>query len=93
MMSKKRKVLIVFDNMIADMEANKTLSLIVTELFVRGKELHISLVFMSQCYLRKSKTIKLNTAHFVMKTPNKRKLQQIASNHLSDSEYKDFMRL
>ena len=43
----KRKVLIVFDDIIADIEANKNLSPIVTELFLRGRKLNISLVFMS----------------------------------------------
>ena len=43
----KRKVLIVFNDIIADIEANKNLSPIVTELFLRGRKLNISLVFMS----------------------------------------------
>ena len=59
--TKKSKVLIVFDDMIPDMEANKKLSLIVTELFLRGKKLNISLVFVSQSYFKSPKTIKLNS--------------------------------
>ena len=50
--TKKRKVLIVFDDMIADMESNKILSPIVTELFLRGRKLNISLVFISQSYFK-----------------------------------------
>ena len=50
--TKKRKVLIVFDDMIVDMEANKKLIPIVTELFMRGRKLNISLVFISQFYLK-----------------------------------------
>ena len=45
---KERKILIVFDNMIADMIKNKKLNSIVTELFIRGKKLNISLVFITQ---------------------------------------------
>ena len=59
--TKKSKVLIVFDDMIPVMEANKKLSLIVTELFLRGKNLNISLVFVSHSYFKSPETIKLNS--------------------------------
>ena len=86
--TKKRRVLMVFDDMIPDMESNSKLSPKVTELFLRGSKLNILLVFMSQFYFKVPKTIKLNATHyFVMKTLNKRELQQIASNHSSDIEY------
>ena len=76
---KKRRMLIVFDDLIADMESNKKLSPIVTELFLRGKKLNISFIFISQSYLKVPKTIRLNATHyFIMKIPNKRELQQIA---------------
>ena len=76
------------------MESNKKLSLKVTEFFLRGRKLNISLVFMSQSYLKVSKTIRLNITHwFIMKIPNKRELQQIASNHSSDIDFKDFIKL
>ena len=76
------------------MEANKKLSPIVTELFLRGKELNISLVFISQSYFKVAETIKLNATHyFIMKTHSKRELQQIVSNHSSDIDFKDFMKL
>ena len=92
--TKKRRVLIVFDDMIADMESNKKLSLIITELFRRRRKLNISLVFISQSYFKASETIRLNgTHHFIMKIPNKRELQQIASNQLSNIDFKDFMKL
>ena len=91
---KKRRVLIVFDDMIADMDVNKKLSSIVTEMFLRGRKLNISLVFISQYYFKVPKTIRLNATHyFVMKIPNKIELQQIASNHLCDIDFKDFMKL
>ena len=76
------------------MESNKKLSLKVIEFFLRGRKLNISLVFMSQSYFKVSKTIKLNTTHcFIMKIPKKRELQQIASNHSSDIDFKDFIKL
>ena len=84
----------MFDDMIADMESNKKLSPIVTELFLRGKKLNISLVFISQSYFKVPKHIRLNVMHyFIMKIPNKRELQQTASNHSSDIDFKDFMKL
>ena len=86
--TKKRRVLIVFDDMIADMEYNKKLSPIVSELFLRGRKLNISLVFISQSYFKAPKTTRLNATHyFIMKIPNKRELQQIASNHSSDIDF------
>ena len=76
------------------MEANKILSPIVTELFLRGRKLNIFLVFMSQSYFKVSETIRLNVTHyFNMKIPNKRELQQIASNYLPYIYFKDFMKL
>ena len=76
------------------MEANKILSPIVTELFLRGRKLNIFLVFMSQSYFKVSETIRLNVTHyFNMKIPNKRELQQIASNYLPYIDFKDFMKL
>ena len=89
--TKKRKVLLVFDGMIADMEANKKLNPVVTEFFLRERN---SLIFISQSYFEESKTIRLNLTHyFIMKIRSKKELQQIASNHSSDIEFKDFMKL
>ena len=48
--NKERKIIIVFDNMIADMLTNKKLNLVATELFTRGRKLNISLVFISKSY-------------------------------------------
>ena len=81
----KHKILIVFDDMIADMINNKNLNSIVTKLFFRGRKLNISLVFITQSYFKVPKDVRLKTTHFVMtKILNKRKLQQIALNHSSD---------
>ena len=65
--------------MIADMINNNKLNPIVTELFIRGRKLNISIVFITQSYFKVSKDVRLNSTHFfIMKIPNKRELQQIA---------------
>ena len=93
-LGKKRKVLIVFDDMIADMSNNKKLNPIVTELFIRGRNINISFVFITQFYFKVPKGVRLNYAHFfVMKVRNKRELKQIALNHSSDIDSKDFMKI
>ena len=80
--------------MIADMLSNKKLNPIVTELFIRGRKLNISLVFITQSYFAVPKNIRLNSTHYsVMKSPNKRELQQIANNHSSDIDFQDIMNL
>ena len=82
--NKENKILIIFDNMIADMINNKKLNLIVTKLFIRRRKLNISLVFIMQSYFKVPKDVRLNTTHFFfMKILNKRELQQIALNHSS----------
>ena len=81
----KRKVSIVFDDMIADMINNIKLNPIVTEIFIRARKLNISIVFVTQSYFKVSKEVRLNTAHFfIMKIPNKRELEQISLSHSSD---------
>ena len=87
-------MLILFDNLIADLEYNEKLSPIATGLFSRGRKLNISLVFISQSSFKLPKTIRLNATHyFIMKISNKKELQQIAYNHSSDIDFKDFMKL
>ena len=91
---KSRKVLIVFDDMIADMINNKKLKSIVTELFIRGRKVNISIVFITQLYFKLPKDVRLNSTYFfIMKIPNKRELQQISLNHSSDIDLKDFMKI
>ena len=88
---KDRKILILFDNKIADIIKNKKLNPIFTELFIRGRKLNISLVFITQSYFKVRKDVRLNTTHFfISKIPNKRELQQIVLNHSSDISTKDF---
>ena len=63
-------------------------------MFLRGRKLNILLVFISQSYLKVPKTIRLNGTHYsIIKIYRKRELQQIESNHLSDIDFKDFMKL
>ena len=77
---KESKILIVFDDMIADMINNNKLNSIVTELFVRSRKLNISLVFITQSYFKIPKEVRLSTTHFfIMKIPNKREIA-IATN-------------
>ena len=77
--------------MILDMINNKKLNPVVTELFIRGKKLNISVVFITQSYFKVPKDVRLNSTYFfIMKIPNKRELQQIALNHSSDIDFKDF---
>ena len=91
---KKRKVLIIFDDMIADMNNNNNLNPIVTELFIRDRKLNISIIFITQSYFNVPKDVRLNSTHFfIMKIPNKRELQQIALNHSSDIDFEDFMNI
>ena len=92
--NKKCKIFIVFDDVIADMLRNKRLNPIVTEVFIRGRKLNVSLVFIKQSYFAVPKNITLNsTNYFIMKIPNKRELQQTAFNHSSDIDFQNFMNI
>ena len=86
-------MLIGFDDRIADMKSNKKLNLKVAELFLRERKFDISLVFISHSYFKVCKTIRPNITHyFIIKISHKRELKQIASNHSSDIDCKDFMK-
>ena len=88
---KENKILIVFDEMITDMIQNKKLNSIVTDLFIRGRKLNISFVFITQSYFKVPKDVRLNTTHFcIRKILSKRELQQTAINHSSDISTEDF---
>ena len=67
---------------------------IVTELFIRGRKLNISLVFITQSYFKVPRDVRLNTTHFCStKNSNKRELQQIAISHSFDIDFKDFINI
>ena len=75
---KEWKILLNFNDMIAAMINNKKLNSLITELFIRGRKLNISLVFITQSYFKVPKDVRLNSTHFfVMKIPNKRKLNKL----------------
>ena len=83
-MDKERKILIVSDDVIPDVINNKKLNSVVTNLFIRGRRLNISLLSITQSYFKVPKNVRLNSTHFfIMQIPNKRKFEQIALNHSS----------
>ena len=91
---KDNKILMVFDDMIADTINNEKLNSIVTELFITDIKLNISLVFITQSYFKVPKDVRNNSTHFfIMKIPNERELMQIAINHSSNINTKDFIEI
>ena len=89
--SKRRKVIVV-DEIIVDIMRNKDFQAIFKELFIRCKKLNISLAFIIQSYLFVPNDVRLNSTHYlIMKIKNNRELQNIASNHSAEIDYKDFM--
>ena len=92
--SRKTKILIVFDDMIADIMTSKKFQAIIKELFIRCRKLNISLVFITQSYFSVPKDVRLNSTHYlIMKINSKRELQNIAINHSADIDYQDFMKI
>ena len=86
-------MLIVFDDMIADIITNKKFQAILKELFIRCRKLNISLVFITQPYFSIPKDVKLNSTHYLIVKINSRKISRnIAINHSADNDYKDFMK-
>ena len=61
--SRKRKILIVFDDMVADIVTNKKFQAIIKELFIRRRKFNISLVFIMQSYFSVPKDVRLNSTH------------------------------
>ena len=91
---RKRKVLIVFDDMIADIMTNKKIQAILKELFIRSRKLNVSLVFITQSYFSVPKAVRLNSTHYIiLKIHNGKELQQIAIDHSADIDYKYFLRI
>ena len=90
---RKRKILIMFDDLIADIMTNKGFQAIIKELFTRCRKLNISLVFITQSYFSVPK-VRLNSTHYLlMKIHNGRELQKIAINHSADIDYKVFLKI
>ena len=89
----KRKILIVFDDMIADIMNNKKIQVIIKNLFARCRKFKISLAFITQSYFSAPNDVRLNSTHFlIMKIHNKRELQQISIDHSADIDYKDLLK-
>ena len=92
--SRKRKILIVFDDMIEDIRTNRKFQSITKELFIRRRKLNNLLVFITQSYVSVPKDVRLNLTHYlIMKINNNRELQNIAINHSADIDYKDFVKI
>ena len=93
-LNRKRKILIVFNDMIADIMTNKRFQGITKELFIRCRKLNISLVFITQSYFSVPKDVRLNLTHYlIMKINNRKELQNIAINHSADIDYKYFLKI
>ena len=89
---RKRKVLIIFDDMISHVMSDKKFQQVLKDLFIRCRKLNISLCFLIQLYLSVSKDVRLNCTHYILfKLNSRRELQNIAFNHSADVEYKDFI--
>ena len=90
----KKKGRNIFEDVIFDILANKKLNPVVTELFIIGRKLNISVVFITKYYFAVPRNIRLNSKwYFLTKIPNKKELQEIAFNHLAEIDVKDFMNL
>ena len=93
-LSRKTKILIIFDNLIADIMSDKKFWSIIKDLFIRSRKLNISLVFITQSYFSVAKDVRLNSTHYlIMKINNKRELQNIAADHSADIDDKDFIKI
>ena len=92
--NRDKKVLTVFDDMIADIEYNKNFKRIIKELFYRTRKINVSIVFIMQSYFRALKDAKLNITHYIlMKINNKKELKRIAEEKSGHLDYKDFLKM
>ena len=92
--TRKRKVLIVFDDMISHVMSDKKAQQVLKKLFIRCRKLNISLCFLTQSYFSAPKDVRLNCTHYLLfKLNNKGDLQNTAINHSSDIDYKDFIKI
>ena len=92
--NKDKKVLIIFNDMIADIMRSEKFKAIVKELFTRGRKLNISIVFITQSYFRTPKDARLNSTHYIlMKMSNKKELKSIAEENSGHLDFKDFLKI
>ena len=91
---RNKKVLIIFDDMIADIMRSEKFKVIVQELFIRCRKLNISIVFITQSYFRTPKDARLNSTHYIlMKMDNKKELKSIAEKNSSHIDFKEFLKI
>ena len=91
---RRRKILIVFDDMISHVMSDKKAQQIIKDLFIRCRKLNISLCFLTQSYFSVPKDVRLNCTHYILfKLNNRRELQNIAIDHSADIDYKDFIKI
>ena len=92
--NRDKKVIIVFDDMIADIEYNKNFKRIIKELFYRARKINVSIVFITQSYFRTSKDARLNSIHYIlMRIRHKKELKRIAEEKSGHLDYKDFFKM
>ena len=92
--NRDKKVLIVFDDMIVDIEYNKKFKRIIKELFYRARKINVSIVFITQSYFRALKDARLNSTHYILiKIGNKKELKRIAEEKSGHLDYKDFLKI
>ena len=92
--NRDKKVLIVFDDMIADIEYNKNFKRIIKELFYRARKTNVSIVFITQSYFRALKDARLNSTYYILiKIGNKKELKRIAEEKSGHLDYKDFLKI
>ena len=92
--NRDKKVLIVFDDMIADIEYNKNFKRIIKELFYRARKINVSIVFITQSYFNTLKDARLNNTHYIlMRIGNKKELKRIAEEKSGHLDYKDFLKM
>ena len=92
--NRDKNVLIVFDDMIADIEYNKNFKKIIKELFYRARKINVSIVFITQPYFRALKDVRLNSTHYIlMKIGNKKELKRIVEEKSGHLDYKDFLKI
>ena len=92
--NRDKKVLIIFDDVIVDIEYNKNFKRINKELFYRARKINVSIVFFTQSYFRALKDARLNSTHYIiMKIGNKKELKSIAEEKSGNLDYKDFLKM
>ena len=92
--NRDKKVLIIFDDMIADIMRSEKFKAIVKELFIRCRKLNISIIFITQSYFRTPKAARLNSTHYIlMKISNKKELKSITEENSDHLDFKDFFKI